>query len=363
LASEFDFARAGRIACGILDLYDKTLRVSKNPKGLLLYMNNFDFVSPTSLPEALALLSPDARPIAGGTDLLALMKNEVVAPTTLVNLDGLAGFGDIREDDAGLHIGAGARIADVLAWPHIWQTYPLLAYACQYVGWPEIRTMGTIGGNLCQRPRCWYFRHPLGTRCLKRGGDTCYPLTGRADGFFAIFGGGPCYAVHPSDSAPALIAMDATVTIASATQQRTMPLADFFASDDLTRETSLQPNELLLAIDVPKPQPNARTYYRKSKRRPSHDFSGVSVALSVAMQDGVCSDMRLVLGSVALKPWRLFEVEQLLEGKRVDASLVAQASAFAVRDAKPLVSSHGTTNATKLKLTEVWVRRALTTLV
>jgi xanthine dehydrogenase YagS FAD-binding subunit len=264
-------------------------------------MNNFDFISPRSIQEVLTLLSPEARPIAGGADLLALMKNEVVVPRTLINLDGLAGFGDIREEAAGLHIGAGARIADVLAWCGIWQTYPLLAYACQYVGWPEIRTMGTIGGNLCQQPRCWYFRHPLGARCLKRGGDTCYPLTGRADGFFAIFGGGPCYAVHPSDIAPALLALDATATIASAAHTRTIPLAAFFVDDDLVRETILQPHELLLALDVPKPRPNTRTYYRKSKRRPSHDFSGVSVALSAALQAGVCSHVRLVLGSVALK--------------------------------------------------------------
>ena len=134
------------------------------------------------MPEALALLSAGAQPIAGGTDLLALMKNQVSAPRALVSLHQIAGFNRISENDAGLRIGAGALIADLMRWPTLTDAYPLLAQACAAVAWPEIRAMATVGGNLCQRPRCWYFRHPLGARCLKRGGDYCYPLHGRAEG-------------------------------------------------------------------------------------------------------------------------------------------------------------------------------------
>ncbi len=356
-------------------------------------MNPFDFSSPATLSEALALLAPEARPIAGGTDLLGLMKNGVLEPAMLVNLQTVGGLGDIREDESGLQIGAGARIADVLAWPGLWQAYPLLAQACQYVAWPEIRTMGTVGGNLCQRPRCWYFRHPLGIRCLKRGGDTCYPVAGRADGPFAIFGGGPCYAVYPSDLAPALVAMDATVTIATRGQEtsslqrhgasgaephdreqeasslqrrdgeRTISLADFFTGEDIKRENVLQPQELLIALHVPRPPAGTRAVFLKSKRRPSHDFSGVSVALSARLEDGICSAPRLVLGSVALRPWRLPEVERLLDGQRLSGTLIEEAGRLAVRDARPLISSLGHSNAVKIRLTGSLVRKACRRLI
>src|SRR5438874_4586286 len=136
-------------------------------------MHPFDFQAPASLHDALLLLTAGAQPIAGGTDLLALMKNRVIAPHTLVSLHQIAGFNRISESDAGLRIGAGALIADLMHWPSLTETYSLLAQACSVVAWPEIRAMATVGGNLCQRPRCWYFRHPLGSRCLKRGGDRC----------------------------------------------------------------------------------------------------------------------------------------------------------------------------------------------
>ncbi|MBI3734598.1 MAG: FAD binding domain-containing protein [Chloroflexi bacterium] len=170
-------------------------------------MNPFDFQSPSTVGEAAALLTQQARPIAGGTDLLAEIKNGVVAPDLLVNLLNIAELQGITELADGLRIGATTRIEDLLEWPGLWQNYSLLAQSCQVLAWSEIRAMGTVGGNLCQRPRCWYYRHPLGTRCLKRGGDHCYPTQGRANGPFAIFGGGPCYAVHPSDLAVALAAM------------------------------------------------------------------------------------------------------------------------------------------------------------
>jgi len=321
-------------------------------------MNAFDFISPTSLDEVLRLLSAGARPIAGGTDLLTLIKDGISAPPTLVSLERIAGFSLIREDENGLHIGAGARIADVLAWRTLRQTYPLLAQACQYVGWPEIRAMGSIGGNLCQRPRCGYFRHPLGAQCLKRGGDRCYVPEGRADGHYAIYGGGPCWAVHPSDIAPALVALDATVAIASHADRRTIPVEHLFSADDVRRETIVRDDELLTAIHVPKPPHGARAYYRKSKRRQSHDFSGVSVALSAVVRDGVCVSARLALGSVALTPWRLHAVEQLLIGRRVDAALTEEAARLAVRDAKPIVSTRGTSNRAKVWLVEALVKRA-----
>src|SRR5438552_17286960 len=289
-------------------------------------MHQFDFHAPASMPEALALLSAGAQPIAGGTDLLALMKNQVSAPRALVSLHQIAGFNRIIENDAGLCIGAGALIADLMRWPTLTNAYPLLAQACAAVAWPEIRAMATVGGNLCQRPRCWYFRHPLGARCLKRGGDYCYPVHGRADGPFRIFGESPCVAVHPSDLAPALVALGAQVTLTAASAERTLPLTDFYDDAEPARENILSTGELLGAVHVPRPAPGTRAVFLKSKRRPSHDFSCVSVALSAQVHDGVCSAARVVLGSVALRPWRLSAVEQLLEGQTLDAGLAARAA-------------------------------------
>ena len=314
------------------------------------------------MPEALALLSAGAQPIAGGTDLLALMKNQVSAPRALVSLHQIAGFNRIIENDAGLCIGAGALIADLMRWPTLTVAYPLLAQACATVAWPEIRAMATVGGNLCQRPRCWYFRHPLGARCLKRGGDYCYPVHGRADGPFRIFGESPCVAVHPSDLAPALVALGAQVTLTAASAERTLPLTDFYDDAEPARENILSTGELLSAVHVPRPAPGTRAVFLKSKRRPSHDFSHVSVALSAQERDGVCSAACVVLGSVALRPWRLSAVEQLLEGQTLDAGLAARAAELAITGAQAVVSERGTSNAGKIPLVAAQVRRALLSL-
>ncbi|MBI1800425.1 MAG: FAD binding domain-containing protein [Chloroflexi bacterium] len=322
-------------------------------------MNPFDFQSPSTVGEAAALLTQQARPIAGGTDLLAEIKNGVVAPDLLVNLLNIAELQGITELADGLRIGATTRIEDLLEWPGLWQNYSLLAQSCQVLAWSEIRAMGTVGGNLCQRPRCWYYRHPLGTRCLKRGGDHCYPTQGRANGPFAIFGGGPCYAVHPSDLAVALAAMDATLTIEGVSGRRAIRLDDFFSPHDVARENTLQAGELLVGVDVPRPQFGARAVYLKSKQRASHDFARASVALAARADDNRLHDARLVLGGVAAMPWRQTEVEQMLNGQTVSAELAAQAATLAVRDARPLVSTRGTSNTAKVALTAALVRRAV----
>ncbi|MBI5876250.1 MAG: FAD binding domain-containing protein [Chloroflexi bacterium] len=325
-------------------------------------MNNFSYHRPQNLNDALALLTSDVRPLGGGTDLLGMLKDGLLAPAALVDVQELSELHGITESDAGLRIGAATPIADVLAWPGLWKNHSLLAMACQVVGFPEIRTMGTIGGNLCQRPRCVYFRHPLATRCLKRGGDLCYPTEGRADGLFAVFGDSPCRAVHPSDIAPALVALHATLQIAAPGGERTVSADQFFSAADLSRENILRPDELLVSIEAPRPATGTRGTYLKSKRRPSHDFSRAAVALSAVVQDGVVTQIDLVLGSVALVPWRLGAVEQLLAGKRLNATLVREAADLAARDARP-VATTGPSNGSKIALVRGLVFKALSGLM
>ena len=321
----------------------------------------FRLLQPDSLGDALALLAdnPDsALPIAGGTDLLSEIRDGTAAPATLVSLDGIAdgglhGIGTIP--GGGLRIGALTTIADIAAHPVVRRDYAALAEAAGGLATPQVRNLGTLGGNLNQRPRCWYYRHPL-TACLKRGGDRCYALAGIGK-YLCITGGDRCYIVHPSDTAVALAALDAVVSIAGPSGDvRTMPIADYFTGPDVDvmRENILMPGELLTAVTLPPPASGRRSVYLKARERESGDFALVSVAAAVSVGDGRVTQAAVALGGVAPTPYRAAGVEEYLRGRAVAAINPAAAGALAIPNPRPLPD-----NAYKVPLAANLVNRAV----
>ena len=321
----------------------------------------FRLLQPASLGDALAMLAdnPDAvMPIAGGTDLLSEIRDGTAAASVLVALDGIADaglHGITPTAGGGLRIGALTTIADIAAHDGICRDYTALAEAAGGLATPQVRNLGTLGGNLNQRPRCWYYRHPL-TVCLKRGGDRCYALAGVGK-YLCVTGGDRCFIVHPSDTAVALSALGAAVGIAGASGAvRTVPIADYFTGPgvDVTRENILQPGELLTEITLPPPAPGQRSVYLKARERESGDFALVSVAASVAVSGGRVAQAAIVLGGVAPTPYRAAGAAEYLLGRDAGAVDAAEAGARALRDPRPLPD-----NAYKVPLAANLVRRAV----
>jgi xanthine dehydrogenase YagS FAD-binding subunit len=200
---------------------------------------------------------------------------------------------------------------------------------------PQLRNQGTLGGNLCQKPRCWYYRGDF--HCLRKGGSTCYALAGENQ-YHCILGGSRCYSVHLSDTAPALVALGASVQIAGPQGTRTVPLEEFYVapSADVRRETVLEPTEIMTEILLPGPAPGLRSSYRKVRDRGAWDFALAGVALALEFSGGRVTGGRVVLAGAAPVPWRSPEVEQAIAGRPLDAATCAGAAAAAVRNAQPL---------------------------
>jgi xanthine dehydrogenase YagS FAD-binding subunit len=319
-------------------------------------MEKFAYVNAANVEQASSLLSDEwgeTMVIAGGTDLLGELKEYIETPAKVVNLKTIPGLDEIKADASGLTIGALATLGEIAAHPTIQKHYIALAEAAASVASPQIRNVGTLGGNLCQRPRCWYYRNPE-VICLKKGGDMCYAVDGLSK-YHAIFGGGPVYIVHPSDTAPALIALGATVKIIGPDGERTMPLEEFFILPDVNpqRENVLEPNEVVAEVHVPKPGTNAKSFYLKARERGSFDFALVSVAAAFDMDGTTCHRASIVLGGVAPIPWRSKEAEAALNGKRITEALAKRAGKEAVKDAEPLND-----NGYKVTLTQNLVSRA-----
>ncbi len=321
-------------------------------------MRAFEYVKPTTVAEAVRELGrswTDAKILAGGVDLLGELKEGIIAPQRIVNIKGIGGLRYIRfSEKEGLRLGALTTLEEIETHQIIQQRYTALAESAHSVGTPQIRNVGTIGGNLCQRPRCWYYRDEH-TRCLKRGGSICFAYNGE-NKYHAILGGGPCYIVHPSDCAPALIAFRASVTIVSPKGQRIVPLEEFFVlpSRRLDHETILEPDEIVTEIQVPTPPPNTRSTYLKFKERDSHDFAIVGAAVVMRLKGKVCEDVRIVLSGVAPIPWRSPEAEAVLKGKAITLELAEQAGKAAVAKAQPLAQ-----NTYKVPLTQAIVKQAV----
>jgi len=321
-------------------------------------MRAFEYVKPMTVAEAVRELGrswADAKILAGGIDLLGELKEGIIAPQRIVNIKGISGLRYIRfSEKEGLRLGALVTLEEIETHQVIRQRYTALAEAAHSVGTPQIRNVGTIGGNLCQRPRCWYYRDEH-TKCLKKGGPMCFAYNGE-NKYHAILGGGPCYIVHPSDCAPALIAFRASVTVVSPRGQRTVPLEEFFVlpSRRLDHETILEPDEIVTEIQVPAPAPNTRSTYLKFKERDSHDFAIVGAAVVMRLRGKVCEDVRIVLSGVAPIPWRSPEAEAVLKGKAITPELAEQAGKAAVAKAQPLSQ-----NAYKVPLTQAIVKQAV----
>ncbi|HRQ77992.1 MAG TPA: FAD binding domain-containing protein [Gemmatimonadaceae bacterium] len=261
----------------------------------------FDYSIASTRDEALgALAKPGALPVAGGTDLVPCAEEGIVAPTLVVDIRRIAGFRDITATADGLRIGAAVAIAELAAHAELRAQYPLLAEACASVGTPALRNSGTIGGNLAQRHHCWYFRRGVG--CFKRGGSQCAAVEGEHQ-YHGILADGTCRAVHPSDPAVALLALDAQVEIASASSTRHVDLATLFAgaAKDPHKEAQLAPGELIVAVHLPTEAAGGRQHWEKVMQRGAWDFALVSVA-ACRRRDG---SVRMAMGGLALAPWRV----------------------------------------------------------
>jgi xanthine dehydrogenase YagS FAD-binding subunit len=323
-------------------------------------MKNFANANASDLRQAVSLSETARRSgrtpsfAGGGSDLLALVKDRIVVPDVLINLKTMKGLDQVSvARDGAFTIGGLTTLDAVGRHPALRRQHPVLAEAAESVATPQIRNVGTLAGNLCQRPWCWYFRN--GFPCLKNGGNTCFSASGENQ-FHAIFGGGPSYIVHPSDTAPALVALDATLRVVGPSGERTVSAADFFVlpRDDARRENVLQPDEILASVQVPATKATRRSTYQKILDREAWTHAVVSVAVLLDIDGGVCHGARVVLGGVAPIPWRLPAVEHLLVGQRISPELAARAGELSVEGARPLAK-----NAYKVPLTRALVRRTI----
>ena len=321
-------------------------------------MKNFAYVNATNLEKVPSLLAEDwneAMVIAGGTDLLGELKEYIRTPQRLVNIKTIPNLDYIEYGDQGLRIGALTKLNEIEADPTVQYMFPVLSQAAASVGTPQIRNMGTLGGNLCQRPRCWYYRGEYFGDCLRKGGDVCYAVTGN-NKYHGILGVEPCYIVHPSDMAPALVALGAKVKIIGPEGERIIPLEEFFIlpEENVTRENLLKPNEVVAEIQIPDQPYGTKSLYLKVQEKPSMDFALTSVAAVITMDGNVCSKASLVIGGVAPIPWRAKDAEQELSGKRITEDVAQRAAEAAVHNATPLSQ-----NAYKVTLAKALVKRAV----
>jgi xanthine dehydrogenase YagS FAD-binding subunit len=295
-----------------------------------------------------------AKLIAGGTDLLNVLKDRILPapPEALINLKTIQGLDSITVDGVGIKIGALARLSDIASSSLIKDNCPPLWEAANSVASPQIRNVATIGGNLCQDVRCWYYRAPHLIRgrvlCKRKGGAKCAALGGD-DRYHSVFGGGSekCFAVCLSDTAIALTALGASAE----TSKRLIPLEKFLGPGSTA---ALESDEVLIRLHVPHPPERSKGVYVKFRTRQATDFAMVSVGVSLTMESAVCRDARVVLGGVAPVPWRAQGAEDILKGKIVDGSTAEAAGQIALAGAKPL-----SMNAYKIPLAQALVKRAI----
>jgi len=294
----------------------------------------FVYQSAESVEDAVARLAePGTLPMGGGTDVLVSIDEGIYAPAAVVDLRGVPASDSVElREDGTLRIGASARIEHLANHPLIRERYLALAEACSVVATPALREMGTLGGNLCQRPRCWYFRR--GVACHKNGGDSC-PAREGENQYLAILDGGPCYIVHPSDPAVALAALEAEVEIRSAKGERIVAIEDFYLlpRERLDHETVLRPGEVVTAVLLPAAASGGVQRYHKLMQREAWDFALVSIA-GCRRANG---DVRIVLGGVAPRPWRVnSSVEEDVASGGLDEDTIATLAERALYDAEPL---------------------------
>ena len=315
-----------------------------------------EYFNARTIDEAVSLLDKHgekAKIIAGGVDLVRLMRNEVIAPKVLVNIETIPHLSYITEDAEGLKIGALTTISDIETSPIIREKYGLLTEAAHSVSSPQVRNMVTIGGNLCQEVNCWYYRMPPVTGrtffCYRKGGTNCFAVDGD-NRYHAILGGDKCHAVCQSDMAPSLLALETKVKIVSPSGERTIPLEEFYTP----LGNILKPNELITELRVPTPEHDTRQRYLKFRLRKTIDPAISSVAAAITTGTGGVKQARIVLGGVAPVPYRSVEAEDVLKGRVITENLAETAAKAAVSKAAPL-----SMNAYKLSITRALVKRAI----
>jgi xanthine dehydrogenase YagS FAD-binding subunit len=321
-------------------------------------MPRFELFQPADVAGALGLLDrygQDAWKLAGGQDSLDWFKDRAKRPKAVVDLGGIAALKGIRETADGVEIGALTTLAEVASNALIRERYGLLAQAAAHVASPQIRNQGTLGGNVCQDARCWYYRS--GLDCYRAGGNTCYADTPQGmNREHCLFGAERCIAVSPSDTATALVALDASFVVASAKGERSVPADQFFIGPaiDIRRMTRLEPGDILTAIRLPKTFAGARFYFEKVADRNTWDFALVNIAAALLVAGDVIQDIRVVCGAVECVPRRLTGVEELARGSAKNEETANLAASVAARGAVPL-----NYNGFKIPLMENLVRRAL----
>jgi xanthine dehydrogenase YagS FAD-binding subunit len=322
-------------------------------------MKQFTNSNPRSISEAKRDIQQASRAgrtfafAGGGSDLLGLMKERIFTPDVVVNLKSISGLDQIEITDGGVKIGGMTTLAALSRHPEIIDRYRVLSQAAESVATLQIRTAGTLAGNICQRPWCWYFRN--GFPCFKAGGKTCFSISGENQ-LHAIFGGGPSFIVHPSDTAPALVALGARIRIVGSASERMVSAADFFTlpRHNAAKENVLQDDEFVASIELPREEPGTRSTYTKILDREAWTHAVVSVAAVLEMDGDICNSARIVLGGVAPIPWRVEASERLVSGRRLTHGLAANAAKAAVAEANPLAR-----NRYKVALVEQVVKRTL----
>jgi xanthine dehydrogenase YagS FAD-binding subunit len=335
-------------------------------------MKSFQHFSAKTLREASSLIEKfhgKAKVNAGGTDLLGCLRDQCLEeyPEAVIDIKGIPGLDFIKAGARGVRIGALTKLVDLVQSPVIKEQYPLLAQAARSVAAPNIRNMATVGGNLAQEIRCWYFRYPkhIGgpITCLRKGGKSCNAVAGD-NRYHSIFGAAPaaedaqthqvrrgCFAIHPSDLAIALVALNASII----TNRRTLAAQDFLAANTI-QTTVLEAGELIKEIRIPKPTKDSRQNFQKFTLREPIDFAVVSVALLITEKNGVCSNARIVLGGVAPSPVRAAAAEEFLKDKALDDAAAENAAQLAFVDARPLSK-----NGYKIQIGQTLIRRVIKT--
>jgi xanthine dehydrogenase YagS FAD-binding subunit len=300
-------------------------------------MKNFAYVKAGSVAAAIKALGAKGTVLhAGGTDLLGCLRDEIISMDRVVSISGIKELkGIAAKPDGGIRIGALTTIAEIAAHPAIAEKYAVLAQAAAEVASPQLRNQGTIGGNLCQRPRCWYFRGDF--HCARKGGDICYAVSGEHQ-YHAVYGGGPCFFVHPSDTAVALAALQAQLVIAGPAGNKSVKIEEFFVGPDksIRKENILTANEIITEIHLPPVSGKMVSSYRKIRARQAWDFALASVGLVLQIENQNVSKARIVLGGVGPFPWRVEAAEKLLVGKKIDGALAAAAGKAAAAGASPM---------------------------
>ena len=302
-------------------------------------MTDFDYLQPKTLEEASSLLQKakgNAIPYSGGTDALSLLKEYIISPEEVINLKNIPNLTAIEyENGKGLRIGGLVTITEIAENPLIAEKYAVLSEAANVIASPQLRNVGTLGGNLNQRPRCWYFRKDFD--CIRKGGSICYAVDGE-NKYHCIIGGGPCYIVHPSDMAVALLALDASVNIFSGKKSRNIPISEFFIlpAVNYLKENILEPGEIVTEVVVPELPANTKSGYYKFMERDVWDFAVVSVAAVLTKNGNSLKNGKITYGGVAPAPWLDKNINNQLKGLSLDSASIEKAVSQVLKDADPL---------------------------